>query len=52
MIAVLVVAPMSVVQLIKDTFKPETTIITVISILVVGVPFYYYIEKKYAKEKK
>ncbi len=50
-IAVLVLIPMSITQLIKDTFKLETLIITLISILVVGVPFYYFIERKYRDQK-
>ncbi len=51
-IAALVLIPMSITQLIKDTFKLETLIITLISILVVGVPFNYYVERKYRDQKK
>ncbi len=47
LIALLVVVPMAAVQLIKETFVWEKFAIVVISMFVVGVPLFWWLEKKH-----
>ncbi len=46
-LAILIIVPMALVQYYKDTFHIDKVIITTISMYFVGVPLFYFIEKKY-----